>query len=127
MWSRLFAGLVLCLLALTLAACGGDGNGTAETPGAAGREVFISTGCGSCHTLEAAGSTGNIGPNLDERLVADAGSSDSLESFVRQSIVVPDAEIADGYQAGVMPSGYDGQLSDDELDDLVAFIVDSVQ
>jgi mono/diheme cytochrome c family protein len=27
--------------------------------------VFASAGCGSCHTLKAAGATGNIGPNLD--------------------------------------------------------------
>jgi cytochrome c6 len=30
-----------------------------------GRELFVS-GCGSCHTLEAAGTTGQVGPNLDE-------------------------------------------------------------
>ncbi len=30
-----------------------------------GREVFVST-CGVCHTLDAAGTTGQIGPNLDE-------------------------------------------------------------
>jgi hypothetical protein len=28
--------------------------------------VFASAGCGSCHTLKAAGSKGQIGPNLDE-------------------------------------------------------------
>ena len=33
---------------------------------AAGEEVFTSAGCGSCHTMEAAGSSGNVGPNLDE-------------------------------------------------------------
>ena len=33
---------------------------------AAGEAVFASAGCGGCHTLEAAGSSGNVGPNLDE-------------------------------------------------------------
>ena len=32
----------------------------------AGEAVFKSAGCGSCHTLSAAGSTGNVGPNLDD-------------------------------------------------------------
>ena len=32
----------------------------------AGAAVFKSAGCGSCHTLKAAGSTGTAGPNLDE-------------------------------------------------------------
>jgi mono/diheme cytochrome c family protein len=33
---------------------------------AAGKEVFASAGCGGCHTLKDAGSTGNVGPNLDQ-------------------------------------------------------------
>ena len=33
---------------------------------AAGKAVFASAGCAGCHTLKAAGSTGTVGPNLDE-------------------------------------------------------------
>lgn len=33
---------------------------------AAGAKVFASAGCAGCHTLKAAGSTGNVGPNLDD-------------------------------------------------------------
>jgi len=33
---------------------------------AAGKEVFATAGCTGCHTLADAGSTGNVGPNLDE-------------------------------------------------------------
>ena len=32
----------------------------------AGAAVFASAGCASCHTLKAAGATGQIGPNLDQ-------------------------------------------------------------
>ena len=45
-----------------LAGCGGSGSHS-SAPGA---KVFASAGCGSCHTLSAAGSNGQIGPNLDE-------------------------------------------------------------
>jgi cytochrome c6 len=38
----------------------GEGSLAAE-----GKEVFT-TNCGSCHTLKAAGTTGTVGPNLDE-------------------------------------------------------------
>jgi mono/diheme cytochrome c family protein len=41
---------------------GGDGGG-GETDGKA---IFASAGCGGCHVLEAAGSSGTIGPNLDD-------------------------------------------------------------
>jgi mono/diheme cytochrome c family protein len=32
----------------------------------AGAQAFASAGCGTCHTLKAAGATGAIGPNLDQ-------------------------------------------------------------
>ena len=40
----------------------------AAEPGdaAAGKEVFQSVGCVSCHTLKDAGATGAVGPNLDD-------------------------------------------------------------
>jgi mono/diheme cytochrome c family protein len=38
---------------------------TTEAGGGAGEKLFVS-GCGECHTLEAAGTTGTIGPDLDE-------------------------------------------------------------
>jgi len=33
----------------------------------AGKKVFTSAGCASCHTLKDAGATGTVGPNLDEK------------------------------------------------------------
>ena len=33
---------------------------------AAGKQVFETAGCKSCHTLKDAGATGTVGPNLDE-------------------------------------------------------------
>ena len=45
----------------------GAAGGTQETGGDVdGAAVFAEAGCGSCHAFEAAGSTGTIGPNLDE-------------------------------------------------------------
>ena len=32
----------------------------------AGKKVFVSTGCGACHVMKAAGTTGTVGPNLDK-------------------------------------------------------------
>jgi hypothetical protein len=40
--------------------------GPAAVGGGDGKSVFASAGCGSCHTFQAAGSNGTIGPNLDE-------------------------------------------------------------
>src|SRR3954470_15723789 len=80
--------LLLVPVALLLAGCGGEvvsatpetvvGTVSAPTttpaegkqlppgPPAAGKAVFASASCGACHTLKAAGSSGQVGPNLDE-------------------------------------------------------------
>ncbi len=99
-----------------------DTGGVVEGDPAAGREVFTSTAqpaCGTCHTLAAAGTTQTAGPNLDETL----GDKDA--AFIRESIVNPDAEVAEGFSAGLMPATYGDQLSDEELANLVAFLVQS--
>ena len=31
-----------------------------------GKTIFAEAGCGGCHTLKAAGASGNVGPNLDD-------------------------------------------------------------
>jgi cbb3-type cytochrome c oxidase subunit III len=41
------------------------GGGPSAVGGSDGRSIFTSAGCGSCHTFQAAGSNGTIGPNLD--------------------------------------------------------------
>jgi cbb3-type cytochrome c oxidase subunit III len=43
-------------------------SGGSKTAGGAdaGKQVFASAGCGTCHTLKDAGSHGNVGPNLDQ-------------------------------------------------------------
>lgn len=91
----------------------------AEAPSgspAAGKAVFAAQGCANCHTFAPAGSTGTVGPNLGEAL---KGKS---PEFIRESIVNPNAEVASGYPAGVMPQTYKDQLTPKQLDDLVAFL-----
>lgn len=42
------------------------GSGTSTTAAAPdGKKIFASAGCAGCHTLKAAGASGNVGPNLD--------------------------------------------------------------
>ena len=105
--------------------------GTTTTSGggggsvAAGKAVFVSSGCGSCHTFQPAGSTGTIGPNLDTAPTADAKADNNmaLAAFVKESITNPNAYVAKGYSKGIMPSTFGSQLSAKQLNDLVAYIV----
>jgi mono/diheme cytochrome c family protein len=92
------------------------GGGAAEGDPAAGEQVFASAGCGSCHTLESAGSSGAVGPNLDQVLPGQDAD------YIRTQIVDPNSEITEGYQAGIMPENYGEQLSDEDLANLVAYL-----
>ena len=50
----------------SLAACSRiPHSGEAASDVASGRNIFLQAGCGACHTLRDAGSTGTFAPNLD--------------------------------------------------------------
>jgi mono/diheme cytochrome c family protein len=105
----------------------GTGTGTGQQPAgdpAAGKEIFTTTAqppCSSCHTLKEAGATQTIGPNLDEVLKGKDAA------FIHESIVDPNAEVATGYQSGIMPGTYGEQLDEQQLADLVAFLVQATK
>ena len=73
----------------------------------AGKAVFTSAGCVGCHTLSAANSHGNVGPNLDQ-------AKPALSRVI--------ARVTLG--KGGMPS-FKGQLSDKQIADVAAFVVKS--
>jgi mono/diheme cytochrome c family protein len=90
----------------------------------AGKALFISAGCGACHTFTPAATKGTVGPNLDtlaqQAKVANQGT---LQQFTNTSIVNPTAYIAPGYPSGVMPTTYPSTLKPSEIADIVAFLV----
>lgn len=96
----------------------GPTEGEAGAAGGPGAQIFASAGCGSCHTLAAAGSKGTAGPNLDEFLAPD-----DTTPGVEEMIVDPNAEIAEGYSANVMPTDYGQRLSKTEVSQLADYLV----
>jgi cytochrome c oxidase subunit 2 len=72
--------------------------------------------CGQCHTLADAGTTGQVGPDLDKFLSKDDAAA------IKEMIVNPSAEIAKGFQDGIMPADYGKTLSPEELDALVNYL-----
>jgi mono/diheme cytochrome c family protein len=84
-------------------------------PGGEGGQVFANNGCGSCHTLEAAGASGTAGPVLDE--VIPGQSTKDIE----QSITDPGAELVPGFD-NIMPANYGSLIPPDDLELLVEFL-----
>ena len=79
-------------MALATAGCGTGGISEGKADVANGKTLFQQK-CGSCHTLDDAGTTGKIGPNLDDAYAADriVGMEDSsFEALVRQQIDLAD-------------------------------------
>jgi mono/diheme cytochrome c family protein len=91
---------------------GGETTGGETTGGegstAAGEAVFTEN-CAACHTLEAAGASGNVGPNLDE----SQPDAELVEERVRNG-------------GGGMPA-FEGQLSDEQIEEVTAYVVASTQ
>jgi mono/diheme cytochrome c family protein len=89
---------------------GGEGETTAPPPAtgggdaAAGKQVFETAGCASCHTLADAGAKGAVGPNLDD-------AKPPAELVIDR--------VTNG--KGGMPS-FKGQLSEQQIEDVAAYV-----
>jgi cytochrome c oxidase subunit 2 len=104
---------------------GGAAPAKGESPIAAGREIFTSAGCNACHTLDDADATSEVGPDLNE-LAANAEkrvNGQTAEDYVEESIVDPPAFVVKGYSGDTMPGNFDDQLTREEIDTLVKYLL----
>jgi cytochrome c oxidase subunit 2 len=88
-------------------------------------QIFLAMGCGACHSLTEAGTTGTIGPSLDD-LASVAGSRRpgvDAAAYVQESIVDPDAFISPGFPPGLMPKVFSQRLTPDQIQRLAAFLL----
>jgi mono/diheme cytochrome c family protein len=101
----------LCVLAIALAlgACGRD-----EPDLESGKAQFVEK-CGSCHSLERAGTAGNVGPNLDtafQTALADGLDRDTIEGIVHRQILHPRTD-------SQMPAGL---VKGQDAEDVAAYV-----
>ena len=132
---RRFAFMVLLVLVLSLVACGGESAPTGGEGGAGaadatdGETLFAQqligtqAGCVTCHSLEP--DVVVVGPSL-AKIGAEAGSrvsGVSAEEYLRQSILEPDAYTVEGVPAGLMSKALADELSEEQIGDLVAYML----
>jgi cytochrome c oxidase subunit 2 len=101
----------------------GAGAGSGQSAAVDGKALFAqgettsgATACGACHKLADAGTSGGVGPDLDTVLKGKDAA------FIKQSIVDPNAEIAKGFNANIMPDNYEKLLNAAEIDGLVKYL-----
>jgi cytochrome c oxidase subunit 2 len=100
----------------------GEGLKEGQKPEDWGKELFTKFTCNACHSLDG---SPKVGPSLkglfgkDEK-IKDAGTVKVDENYLRESIVDPQAKIVEGF-APSMPA-FKGQVSDAQMDALIAFI-----
>ncbi len=126
-WISLLGGLLLV-------ACSGPGGETGPAgPGdaARGEKLYRQTvigsasapGCVTCHSLEP--DVQLVGPSHAGLAERAAGTVPGLtaEAFLRQSVIEPNAHVSEGYASGLMYPNYGRELSEQQLNDLVAFML----
>jgi len=88
----------------------------------AGKALFVSSSCGQCHALAAAGTSGAIGPNLGT--VGPTLSETTIIAAISNggATVMTKAEAS---KYAVTMSQYKGSLSTTTIDDIAAFIYSS--
>ena len=95
--------------------------GSSEAQVARGAQLFNAAGCDGCHVAPGSGNA-DTGPNLAG--IATTAQSRvpgySAEEYIRESFLVPNAFVVDGYEPGV---GCGGTLTYEQLDDLVGYLL----
>jgi mono/diheme cytochrome c family protein len=86
----------------------------AKVDESSGRTMFARMACGTCHTLAAAGSVGELGPNLDDRLPFH-----TRKSLIAKITARPGTTL----EFSVMPTDFAERMTDDELNALVEYLL----
>lgn len=94
-----------------------------KSPAEAGREIYKTNQCISCHSLDGTRLVGPTFLNLfgSKKKWTDGKEYQADENYLRESILNPNAHIVEGFGPNIMPA-FEGRLNEDQLSQLIAFI-----
>lgn len=124
---------IAAAVALLIVSCGGPSGDPQR-----GEELYrqeklgggAAPGCISCHSLEPG--EVKVGPShaevgaRAERVIDDPnynGDATSAQEYLRESVIEPNAHVAEGFEPGVMFQDYAEVLTEQQVEDLVAFLL----
>jgi cytochrome c551/c552 len=103
---------LLCALSLGATACGADsgGSGSGSAGASTGDDLYRRYACASCHSLDGSDGTGPTFKGLagSTRTLEGGERTEATSAYLSRAISDPDAEIVEGYSAGLMTSSIDG-------------------
>jgi cytochrome c oxidase subunit 2 len=122
---RSLAVSALCALPLAAAACGGSDDGSAS--GGPGEQLYRQYACASCHSLDGSEGTGPTFKGLAGSTVTldDGKQVKATPAYLERAITDPDAEVTEGFNAGLMTASIDGfdlQDKPEDVQELVEYI-----
>ena len=133
--------VLLCIALLVLVGCGNQAAPAAAGGGgdaAAGKALFAQTtigksnsaGCATCHSVEP--DKNIVGPSL-AGIATDAagafseagykGTAKNASEWLHEQTVNPGLEVVEGFQPDIMPANYGTELTQKQLDDIVAYLL----
>lgn len=91
---------------------------------ARGEELWSSTGCAGCHSLDGAAGVGPTVKGLAGSTVTldDGSQATADDAYLERAIVDPDAQISEGYKAGIMSGAVASQKFDTRPEDVAALV-----
>jgi cytochrome c oxidase subunit 2 len=95
-----------------------------QDPVSKGERLVTSNGCLGCHSLDGSAGVGPtwLGAFGSEGKLSDGSSVLVDENYLVKSIVNPNADIAASYYANVMPQTYGDKFSEEDINNIIAFI-----
>jgi cytochrome c oxidase subunit II len=117
--------IIIIIAACVLAGCATSANAALPGDPENGRVIYETGGevgipCASCHSLDGTKIVGPTWQGLKERAGTRVEGMSGPE-YLKQSIREPSAFVVEDY-ADVMPHSFGETLTDDEIDDVIAFI-----
>lgn len=102
---------------------------TLEPPAAGnperGQQIAQTAGCAGCHSIDG---TKIVGPSWKglfgkTETFADGSTAVVDAAYIRESILTPSAKVVVDFPDGVMPKTFGDQLSEEQIADLIAYIM----
>jgi cytochrome c1 len=119
--------VIAALCAVAASGCGGGDSGSGDSASAPGEQEYNRYACASCHSIDGSDGTGPTFKGLAGKTVQLEGGETATadRAYLERAITDPDADVVEGYSAGIMAAavnGFDLSSRPEDVQKLVDYI-----